>query len=945
MFHYYQRHEKDAWFAIPYSADTDMVALALQNQATKLTILTVNQLVADGDDPEVERNRDKISYRGPLYFDIDCKNDLAQAIASGNELVKRLLDLGTPEAGIEIYLSGSKGVHVLVDERLFSSARFTRRLPEIYKEMARDLFVAGLDYSVYSGGRGNSFRIPNVKRHDGNYRVPVTVEELKVMEPELYRKVVSEPRTIHRDRLPEVQVPELMALFEDARRRVNSKQKVVLIATSGDLEKIKFEPPTCIQMLCDGKHLKNDTTFNQVATQLAAYAVRAGVSETILDSLAARAAENNHSSKYNTFRKRREHIEAQIRYVEHTPSFSFGCNAIRALLAKRPCDGCAIEDSSSNQGDDSGGISADACADGYYVGLGESRHRVTNFILQPHDVFIEVPQDGTSPRRTGTRMAVLQGGVEVGSIFFRESAFGSRSGFLREIEGIKDLTFQGSDLDVQRIKIAVYKEDQEVGEVFQVYTCGIHLNLIGDEPVFTYVEPDLSVNSLRVTGTHQYLGTLQARPWFSKVNIPETGDLDTDLTIVSMLNMNHPVDIGKIVGWSAACHLREHLQYLYNQFPVLLLHGAAGAGKSITAGLVTWMNGTDYMSQDSGVNCPSASHYGMIDYTSSTTTVPRILEEYNKSKMSASAYRDTGERIKQSWGRESALRGKPSSKTMGRVNAESVMIPISSPLIVMSEQELDMPAILERGISIHLTKNKRANKRAEFEFARKNRNLLRQFGKALMSSSLGTTLEEVEDLMNKASSLLPETMDDRPRYSLQVLLVGLWKMREVLMQLELHRSTDALNFCIGQILAKHGKASGSYEGHFVQSEIDLVLGKMAIVIALAKSAEEAMDSRVPLREGINYGVTPEYLVLDPILCHAAYASYVVSQERSTPVIDSAAKFLKLVKEEPYFVAFKPYSGMGNGRDMLFLSLRGLHDKGIDVTLVTGGSDEYGTNAG
>ncbi len=53
-----------------------------------------------------------------------------------------------------------------------------------------------------------------------------------------------------------------------------------------------------------------------------------------------------------------------------------------------------------------------------------------------------------------------------------------------------------------------------MGEIFQVYTTGVHLDFVDDSPVFTYVEPDMSVNSVKVRNTHQFLGKLLARPYF-----------------------------------------------------------------------------------------------------------------------------------------------------------------------------------------------------------------------------------------------------------------------------------------------------------------------------------------------------------------------------------------------------------------------------------------------
>ncbi len=239
-------------------------------------------------------------------------------------------------------------------------------------------------------------------------------------------------------------------------------------------------------------------------------------------------------------------------------------------------------------------------------------------------------------------MAVLQNGNDLGKIIFKEPAFSGRSTFLKEFEGITDLTFQGTDLDIQKIKFAVFREVNDVGEIFQVYTAGVHLDIVDNSPVFTYVEPDMSVNSEKVRGTHQFLGNLLARPYFAHCSMAERADQAADQALTWLLKINQKHEVGLLIGWSTAAHLKTHFMHLHSQFPILCLWGSAGSGKSKTAGLITWLNGTDYMEKDTGVSAPSTSPYAMLEYLSSTTTIPRIVEEFNKSKMTSRGYKDVG---------------------------------------------------------------------------------------------------------------------------------------------------------------------------------------------------------------------------------------------------------------------------------------------------------------
>ena len=208
-----------------------------------------------------------------------------------------------------------------------------------------------------------------------------------------------------------------------------------------------------------------------------------------------------------------------------------------------------------------------------------------------------------------------------------------------------------------------------------------------------------------------------------------------------------------------------------------------------------------------------------------------------------------------------------------------------------------------------------------------------------MATSLTMSLEEINQLMEKASLQLPEDMDDRPRYSYQVVLLGLWILSEICGQLHLFKAMPELDAVIKSIIERYGEDGDGY----VQSEIDLVLQKIAIIVAISRSAQERGAGHVHLTEGQHYSVTPEYLILDPVLSHASYTRYCNVDEHCAPVISSGVQFAKLIVEEPYFVKCEPYADMGGGREMLFLSLKMLQEKNIDISLLGWGGNHGGNN--
>ena len=153
-------------------------------------------------------------------------------------------------------------MHVIVPAEVFSSGRQTKALPHIYAEMALRLDVIGMDYQVYSGGRGVCWRLSNIQRDDGYYRVPITHEELYALSAEDYKEIVKAPREIVYKEAAGHESAGLAVLFEQAKKAVKSKPKQVRIVSDEALAQFKEEPPHCITDLIDYK-VKEERILNR----------------------------------------------------------------------------------------------------------------------------------------------------------------------------------------------------------------------------------------------------------------------------------------------------------------------------------------------------------------------------------------------------------------------------------------------------------------------------------------------------------------------------------------------------------------------------------------------------------------------------------------------------------------------------------------------------------
>jgi hypothetical protein len=138
-------------------------------------------------------------------FDIH-RPDIRESIQDLQKLLDVLVELGVDLNYVQVYCSGSKGFHVTVPAAYYSTGKPQKYLPQIYRKMASSIRerygVTGLDLALYNGQRGSLLWVPNQRRADGKYKVPITVPEARGMTPETYAAFTVAPRQIATQALP-----------------------------------------------------------------------------------------------------------------------------------------------------------------------------------------------------------------------------------------------------------------------------------------------------------------------------------------------------------------------------------------------------------------------------------------------------------------------------------------------------------------------------------------------------------------------------------------------------------------------------------------------------------------------------------------------------------------------------------------------------------------------
>ena len=158
-------------------------------------------------------------FGGPWYLDIDSE-DIGESIRSVQALLDRFVSIGLDLSCVRIFATGKKGFHIEVPAAcIMLEPGPVVGLPRIYRAMALEVFVDGLDMRVYSAGRGRLWRVPNLLRENGAYKVPVTADEVRAMTMESYAELCGVPRPFPPLSAPKY-CPRLAALFDKACQRL-----------------------------------------------------------------------------------------------------------------------------------------------------------------------------------------------------------------------------------------------------------------------------------------------------------------------------------------------------------------------------------------------------------------------------------------------------------------------------------------------------------------------------------------------------------------------------------------------------------------------------------------------------------------------------------------------------------------------------------------------------
>lgn len=221
FFRYWKSNlEKRKWMSIQDTPDVEEQAKT--QGAAYLTYIGVDR----NPEKDIEPNR-----YGFFPMDFDSIGDVAKSVIEAKNTMFHLEDkYNVDPFNLRIYMSGGKGVHIEIPPEILGvtpGPNLYQEYKEIAKQIQNDLDLKTLDTTIYKGGKGQMFRLPNVPRDNGHYKVPVTPIELIKMSPDELTRLTETKRYLikeHQPTTPE-QAEELHDLFAQVRNEIANSPK------------------------------------------------------------------------------------------------------------------------------------------------------------------------------------------------------------------------------------------------------------------------------------------------------------------------------------------------------------------------------------------------------------------------------------------------------------------------------------------------------------------------------------------------------------------------------------------------------------------------------------------------------------------------------------------------------------------------------------------------
>jgi hypothetical protein len=611
-FYYYQKQGgENVWLPSPVA---DRVRLEDEDRPEFISVLAVSRII---DDEITYEDKLKLTYAGPLYFDWD-SSDEQLVIEKVNQFLDHLVTLRVNLEMCKLFATGGRGYHLEIPQSMLMDKippKGVLGLPYIYREMAYEMAVDTLDLRIYSGLKGRMWRVANVRRDNGRYKVPIRVSEMRAMTPEMCRELTSSPRRVV-EVVNAAYSPELAMIYETGKQKVEDitlKRK----RFKPDPEAAKRAHSESIQAAMAGFGLKDGAGFHPIGMQLAQAACTAGLSmeQFITECAGLIANHRGDGERYSTPKKREDELRRMHRYMDGNACYEFSIGAIKSLLAHPApdLDGVPISaeelkeviaaaDTSAGEEDEYGDVARGITLSKYgvYKWVEGISKRVCAVSFDTSDLLLS----SESSTIIGYSSTVLVNGRSVGRQVLETEIFSALNPFNRFAQKYGH-TFVGNDQDVRVAMMRFVEAAKKRGsQMYVVKREGLDVLSVPDHPDEFFRSPFVVWAEASEVWTSEELAERGMKMKFLG-HPDQRGVMRTDLslapslpswlkepgnkelmrlTLENLMSCQKADLMGKLIGWYVSCFWKQIFNHTYSKFPLLHVNGAAGVGKCLGRG-------------------------------------------------------------------------------------------------------------------------------------------------------------------------------------------------------------------------------------------------------------------------------------------------------------------------------------------------------------------------
>ena len=899
-----------------------------------------------------EESKDPIIYKGDLVLEIDHKpeegetiNDaIHRSIVDMQNLKAYFQEIGVNPDDCEWFLSGGKGGHCVIPKRILGATVGYEALPHLHKYVASVIAyraeIKGLDFGIYSLGKGHLLRVANKQRSNGNYKVQISPFELEGLTPDRYFEIVKEPDTLFEPTKNPPVCLELSGLFQEAItnfKRPKKQEVMVLSEQFAELDGM----PKCIAQILKRENIKPSTgEFNSAKMSLARY-LAAAVPEEEREPLIQEFAENWDSSKHPTVKERQNEVYAALRCFEGK---GFLCSPVRSGLETSPCSGCPIAKQPKESGKGGGGggttfFTGITLEEGVYKKTNKEgdSYPISNFIISTLTAFYEAEKPDHIESLLVSIKVVDSSRAVQARLFPKDLK--TKSGLKNATCSVPGTSFNGTDDDADKIYALLTNEKllSEVKQMTAVKTLGIlhHASKSREIDEMVWVQDGWSVNTTGVEDTVHYASPVKRQGATNEHeslvldlrDSPEEISAEAMEVFMALLKSRNRATTAAYLGFVAACWLKPILQRREydNIFPALQVFGEPGSGK--TSLTLRWMAvaGSNGHNTRSVPQCTPAS---LRTAGFSTTTVPVIFDEFNISRCPKDRYMMAREVIKSSATKQSLE--FQSKNGDGSLTQNSLVC--SSPIVTLATSKSTEAEIEQRTEKIYLEKDEITQGRdheyhKNFTFVKKNEYRLRDIAGAFMREALTVDKEWLfktqEQYYDKIDSLVP---DNRGNIITQTILVGI-EFAEAVIKARYKGSMTEITQIFYEMKNAYFNEMEEKAAILVKGrgELDNFFDRLSQIATEVNGRNEFI-----LIEGIHFIKDASMLHLKVISLFGVYRTWLRNNPNLMNEFQAPALLVDAMKKSPAFAGVGLKSDLTSPDDWVSMDLGGLIERGINV---------------